>query len=111
MAVYILKKKFIGSFAAVSLLYMTKLNVFASSTYEVQSKLKQGASAIQGVLTGLAVAVGVIATIKVVIKALPNLDDPHIKDSMWRSVGSIFLGVAAMASVTWLAPWIFGLFA
>lgn len=104
-------KKFLKTtFFSLLTVSLYQIQAFAQNTGEVQRKLHQAGTAIQGVVIGLAVVVGIIAAGKVVIKALPNLDDPHVKEGMWKSVGAIFLGVGAVAAATWICPWIFSLF-
>jgi len=82
----------------------------ASDEATVTAKVNQGLSVIQGVLTGIIVVVGVIAALKVIISKLPSLDDPHVKNDMWRSVGTIGVAVAVGGSLVWLIPWVYGLF-
>jgi Na+/phosphate symporter len=82
----------------------------ASDAATVTNKVNQGLIVIRGVLTGIIVVVGVIAALKVVISKLPSLDDPHVKNEMWRSVGAIGLAVAVGGALVWLIPWVYGLF-
>lgn len=58
----------------------------------------------------LVVVVGVIAALKVIISKLPSLDDPHVKNEMWKSIGTIGLAVAVGGSLVWVIPWVYGLF-
>jgi len=82
----------------------------ASDAATVTTKVNQGLLVIRGVLSGIIVVVGVIAALKVVISKLPSLDDPHVKNDMWRSLGTIGLAVAVGGSLVWLIPWVYGLF-
>lgn len=82
----------------------------AASTAEVQSKLKSGATAIQSVLTAIVVIVGIVAALKILIKHLPSLDDPHVKNEMWKSIGGVLMAVGAAAAVIWILPWVYSLF-
>lgn len=83
---------------------------FAASTGQVKSKLNSGFTAIQGVLTGIVVVIGVIAAIKIFLKYMPSLDDPHSKNEMWKSIGGVGVAVGGAAAAVWLVPWIFSLF-
>lgn len=82
----------------------------ASDASAVTAKVNQGLTVIQGVLTGIVVVVGVIAALKVIISKLPSLDDPHVKNEMWKSVGTIGVAVAVGGSLVWVIPWVYGLF-
>lgn len=81
-----------------------------SNEATVTAKINQGLAVIQGVLTGIIVVVGVIAALKVIISKLPSLDDPHVKNEMWKSIGAIGLAIAIGGSLVWLIPWVYGLF-
>ncbi|WP_079707723.1 CagC family type IV secretion system protein [Paraliobacillus ryukyuensis] len=83
---------------------------FAASTSQVQSKLDSAFTAIKSVLTGIIVIIGIIAGQKVIAKALPGLDDPHVKNEMWKSLGTVGLAVGAGAAIVWIFPWIWSLF-
>ena len=76
----------------------------------VTTKVNQGLAVIQGVLTGIIVVVGVIAALKVMISKMPSLDDPHVKNEMWKSIGAIGVAIAVGGSLVWLIPWVYGLF-
>lgn len=82
----------------------------ASDAATVTAKVNQGLAVIQGVLTGIIVVVGVIAALKVMISKMPSLDDPHVKNEMWKSIGAIGLAIAVGGSLVWLIPWVYGLF-
>lgn len=82
-----------------------------ATTAQVKSKLKTGVTAIQSVLTGLVVVVGIIATQKIVVKHLPSIDDPHVKNEMWKAIGGVMLAVIGGAALIWIVPWIYSLFA
>ncbi|MGM0941320.1 MAG: CagC family type IV secretion system protein [Bacillota bacterium] len=83
---------------------------FAASTGQVQSKIKSGVTAIQTVLTGIVVVVGIVAALKILIKHLPGIDDPHVKNEMWKSIGGVLLAIAAAAALIWIIPWMYSLF-
>lgn len=82
----------------------------ASSTGQVQSKINKGVTAIQSVLTGVVVVVGIAAALKIVVKHLPSIDDPHVKNEMWKSIGGVLAAVGAAAALIWILPWIYSLF-
>lgn len=107
-------KKIKSSLVAVYVSGITIINsipvLATSDEATVIAKVNQGLAVIQGVLTGIIVVVGVIAALKVIISKLPSLDDPHVKNEMWKSVGTIGLAVAVGGSLVWLIPWVYGLF-
>lgn len=77
---------------------------------EVEQRIDSGLTAIQGVLTGLLVGVGIVVALFNVITKLPTLSDPHEKSQFWKTQGYIAAGVAFGAIVIWLIPWIYSLF-
>lgn len=83
---------------------------YAASTGQVKTKLNSGFTQIQGVLTGVVVIIGVIAAIKIFIKYMPSLDDPHSKNEMWKSIGGVFIAVGGAAACVWILPWVYSLF-
>ena len=107
-------KKIKRGFIATYIMGVSIINTIpvwaASSEATVTSKVNQGLSVIQGVLTGIIVVVGVIAALKVIISKLPSLDDPHVKNEMWRSVGATGLAVAVGGALVWFIPWVYNLF-
>ncbi|SEO07290.1 Cag pathogenicity island, type IV secretory system [Terribacillus saccharophilus] len=83
---------------------------FAESDANITKRINTGVKSIQTVLTGIVVVVGIVAALKIIIKHLPGIDDPHVKNEMWKSLGGVLLAVGAAAAVIWLLPWIYGLF-
>ncbi|AIF68394.1 hypothetical protein GZ22_18330 (plasmid) [Terribacillus saccharophilus] len=83
---------------------------FAESDSSITKRINTGVKSIQTVLTGIVVVVGIVAALKIIIKHLPGIDDPHVKNEMWKSLGGVLLAVGAAAAVIWLLPWIYGLF-
>lgn len=83
---------------------------YATSAGEVQGKISNALRTIQDVLTGIAVLVAVIAAMFIVIKRLPVVDDPMVKNEMFRGVGTVLAGLALIAALIWLVPWIYSLF-
>lgn len=77
---------------------------------EVQNKLNTGLTSIKVIITSIIAIVGVIAAAKIVISKLPSLDDPHMKNEMWRGIGMVGAAVATGGALTWLIPWVYGLF-
>lgn len=105
-----LKTAGVLAFAAGLFLIVPDISFAAESTSSVQSKLNKGIKAIQTVLTGIVVVVGIVAALKIVIKHLPGIDDPHVKNEMWKSIGGVLLGIGAAAAIIWILPWIYSLF-
>ena len=103
-------KCLVSAYTAVLLLDNTGLVKAASDAGEVQSKLNQGLTSIKVVITSIIAIVGIIAAAKIVIAKLPSLDDPNMKNEMWRGIGMVAAAVAAGGALTWLIPWIYGLF-
>lgn len=104
-------KKIKSGLVLVGVSILNSKTVFAASDASVvTTKVNHGLSIIQGALTGLIVVVGVIAALKVIISKLPSLDDPHVKNEMWRSVGATGLAVAVGGALVWFIPWVYGLF-
>jgi len=104
-------KKIKSSLVLVGVSIINSKTVLAASDEStVTAKVNQGLMVIQGVLTGIVVVVGVIAALKVIISKLPSLDDPHVKNEMWKSVGTIGLAVAVGGALVWFIPWVYGLF-
>lgn len=77
---------------------------------EVEAKLSSGLSSIQVVLSSIVAIVGIIAVVMIVIKHLPNISDPQVKNEMWKSIIAALVVVAFAAIAVWLVPWIYGLF-
>ena len=77
----------------------------------VSSKLNAGLVAIQTILLGVIVVVGIIASAKILIAKLPSADDPHVKNEMWRGLGMVGGAVALGGALIWLIPWVYTLFA
>lgn len=91
--------------------FISSITVLAApDAATVTGKVNAGLGVIKGILTGIIVVVGVIAALKVIISKLPSLDDPHVKNEMWKSVGTIALAVAVGGSLVWLIPWVYKLF-
>ncbi|AQR26690.1 TPA: hypothetical protein OYD78_002400 [Staphylococcus aureus] len=98
---------------SISAIYVTLLSyILTSGVYAANPgpKIKEGLNQVQTFLTGIIVAVGICAGVWIVIKKLPGIDDPMVKNEMFRGVGMVLAGVAVGAMLVWLVPWIFNLF-
>ncbi|MED3965785.1 CagC family type IV secretion system protein [Niallia taxi] len=104
------KPIFLVALACLLFMLLPDASFAAESTSGVQSKLKKAATAIQSVLTAIAVLIGIASALKIIVKHLPNLDDPHVKNEMWKALGGVLAAVAASAAIIWLTPWVYSLF-
>ena len=77
---------------------------------EVQGRIESALSAVQGVLTGLIVTVGIVVSLFIIIKRMPSADDPQEKNEVYKAVGRVLGLVAIGAAVVWVVPWIYSLF-
>lgn len=84
--------------------------VSASNAGEVQSRINNAFSTIQGVLTGLIVTVGIVVALFIVIKRMPSADDPQEKNEVYKAVGRVLGLVAIGAAIVWVVPWVYSLF-
>ena len=105
-----IKSKTVLTFGFLYFVLLPELNFVAASTGQVRSKLNSGFTQIQTVITGLVVVIGIIAAVKIILKFMPSLDDPHSKNEMWKSVGGVGIGVGGAAAVVWLVPWLYIIF-
>ncbi len=97
----------------ITAFYVAFLTVILSSTVygaDPGPKIEEGLNQVQEFLTGIIVAVGICAGVWIVIKKLPGIDDPMVKNEMFRGVGMVLAGVAVGAALVWIVPWVFGLF-
>ncbi|MGG4506333.1 CagC family type IV secretion system protein [Heyndrickxia sporothermodurans] len=103
--------KFVGVLAFAILMFFVAPEIgLAASTGTVQTKIKNGVTAFQTVLTGIVVVVGIAASLKIIVKHLPSIDDPHVKNEMWKSIGGVLAAIGAAAALIWLLPWVYSLF-
>lgn len=91
-------------------LQVLAVRILGTTTTEVVETLTKGLEQIQTVITALFVVIAIIACAKILIKHMPNLDDPNVKNEMWRSITGVLVALAAGAAIIWIAPWIYGLF-
>lgn len=83
--------------------------VFAADAKEVQEKVNNALTTIQGLLTGVIVAVGICVSLWTIVKGMPNMNNPHEKNEVYKSLGSIWALVALGGAIVWLVPWIYSL--
>ena len=96
-----IKEKFyLASVSLTTLMLTTPTIAFAD---------KKGGT-IQGVLTGLIVAVGIVVALWIIIKRLPSADDPQEKNEVYKALGRVGGLVALGAAIVWILPWLYGLF-
>lgn len=98
------------AFACFMSFVAPEMGFAANSTSQVQTKLNEGAKAFQTVLTGIVVVVGIAAALKIVVKHLPGIDDPHVKNEMWKSIGGVLAAIGGAAALIWIIPWVYSLF-
>ncbi|MFT8813689.1 MAG: CagC family type IV secretion system protein [Oenococcus sp.] len=97
----------------VTLGYVLLMNAqlaFAADAGQVKSKLTDAGRTIQGILTGLVVLVGICVALFIIIKRMPDADDPREKSEVYHAVGRVAGLVALAAAVIWLLPWVYSLF-
>lgn len=83
---------------------------FAADGGEVKSKLADAGKTIQGILTGLVVLVGICVALFIIIKRMPDADDPREKSEVYHAVGRVAGLVALAAAIIWILPWVYSLF-
>lgn len=104
------KSIFLVAFACLVFMLLPDSSFAAETTSSIQTKLKNAATAVQTILTAIVVIVGIAAALKIIVKHLPTIDDPHTKNEMWKALGGVLAAVAASAAIIWLAPWVYSLF-
>jgi len=92
--------------------FITTSNVFTvnAQASEVQGRIEGALGAVQGVLTGLIVTVGIVVALFIIIKRMPSADDPQEKNEVYKAVGRVLGLVAIGAAVVWVVPWVYSLF-
>lgn len=102
----------IKKISGASLYTLFLATVFTQTVFGADpgAKIEQGLSQIQGFLTSIIVIVGICAGVWIVLKKLPGIDDPMVKNEMFRGVGMVLAGVAVGAAMVWLVPWVFNIF-
>ena len=74
---------------AIYLGLMNAQVVLAADGGEVKSKLTSAGKTIQGILTGLVVLVGICVALFIIIKRMPDADDPREKSEVYHAVGRV----------------------
>ena len=98
-----------GTTAMMTLLSASPVLADASAG-QVQSKITNVAHVVQGVLTGLNVVVGICVALFIILKRMPDADDPREKSEVYHAVGRVAGLVALGAAIVWLLPWVYSLF-
>lgn len=96
---------YVATITAISSMLPT--TVYASN---VQGRVINAMSEIQGVLTGLVVTVGIVVALFTIIKRMPSADDPQEKNEVYKALGRVLALVAIGAAIVWVVPWVFSLF-
>jgi len=93
------------------LVYTNTLSVFADTvdTAQITSKITGAMEAIQTILQGIIIVVGVCVAIWQCIKKLPQVDNPHEKHELFAGLGKILGLVAAASAMVWVVPWAYNL--
>ena len=81
-----------------------------ASAGQVQSKITNVAHVVQGVLTGLIVVVGICVALFIILRRMPDADDPREKSEVYHAVGRVAGLVVLGAAIVWLLPWVYSLF-
>src|SRR5699024_11704914 len=78
-----LTKAYVSGITALSTLGIN--SPVSANAGEVQSRINEAFSTIQGVLTGLIVTVGIVVALFIVIKRMPSADDPQEKNEVYKA--------------------------
>lgn len=95
--------------AAVGVMF-NALCVSAFADSEVESKITDAANTIKGILTGVVCVVAICVSLFIIIKRMPDADNPQEKHELYRGVGRVWGLVALAAACIWIIPWVYGLF-
>lgn len=96
--------------SAYTLLFNIQMVLADDKGAEVQKKLNDAGNVIKGILTGLVVLVGICVSLFIIIKRMPDADDPREKSEVYKAVGRVAGLVALAAAIIWLLPFVYGLF-
>lgn len=77
---------------------------------DVEGKISTAADTIKGILTGVVGVVGICVSLFIIIKRMPDADNPHEKHELYRGVGRVWGLVALAAACIWVIPWVYNLF-
>jgi len=110
-----ISKKIKNNFSKIYLSVITMIvsfnaNLVYAQASEVQSRIEGALGAVQGVLTGLIVTVGIVVALFIIIKRMPSADDPQEKNEVYKAVGRVLGLVAIGAAIVWVVPWVYSLF-
>jgi len=96
--------------AAVSItaVHMTAVSALASG--DVAARIQQATTTIQGILTSCVAGVGICVSIFILLKKMPDADNPHEKHELYRGVGRVWGLVALAGACIWIVPWFYTLF-
>ena len=56
------------------------------------------------------VLVGICVALFIIIKRMPDADDPREKSEVYHAVGRVAGLVALAAAIIWILPWVYSLF-
>lgn len=92
--------------------YLSQLGnvAYAADAGDIETRLNSAITTIQGVLTGLVVAVGICVGVWIALKRMPSADDPQEKNEVYKAIGRVIGLVAISAALVWLIPWVYTLF-
>jgi len=87
---------------------LAAVNALATSV-DVQARITEATNAIQGILTGIVVGVGICVSLFIILTRMPDSSNPHEKHELFRGVGRVWGLVALAGACVWVVPWFFGL--
>lgn len=96
--------------SAYTLLFNVQMVLADDKGAEVQKKLNDAGNVVKGILTGLVVLVGICVALFIIIKRMPDADDPREKSEVYKAIGRVAGLVALAAAIIWLLPFVYGLF-
>lgn len=96
--------------SAYTFLFNVQMVLADDKGAEVQKKLNDAGNVVKGILTGLVVLVGICVALFIIIKRMPDADDPREKSEVYKAVGRVAGLVALAAAIIWLLPFVYGLF-
>jgi len=102
-------KGFAAKTAAVIVMF-NSLSVSALAATDVEAKITTAANTIKGILTGLVAIVAICVSLFIIIKRMPDADNPQEKYELYRGVGRVWALVALAAACIWIIPWVYSLF-
>ncbi|MBC1248119.1 CagC family type IV secretion system protein [Listeria booriae] len=79
------------------------------SAGQITSKVSNGMRVIQTILSSAVVGLGILASLWIILKKMPSADDPHEKNQIFKSVGTIMGLVVLAGALVWIVPFVYGL--